>query len=78
MPKLTKIHNIRACSLGVQYRACLLQINVESFGLKVTGNILQCFCYLNENFCELNLPDEINLQNRAVVYVGNSGLLLKM
>lgn len=51
---------------------------METFGLKVTGNILQCFCYQNESFCELNLPDEINLQNRAMVHVGNSGLLLKM
>lgn len=51
---------------------------MESFGLKVTGNILQFSCYQNESFCELNRPDEISLQNRAVVYVGNSSLLLKI
>lgn len=78
MPKLIKIHNIRACSLWTLCRACLLQINVEPFGLKVTVNIFQCFCYQNKSFCELNLPDEINFQNRPVVHVGNSGLLLKM
>lgn len=49
-----------------------------SFGLKVTANIFQCFWYQNESFCELSFPGEINLQNRPVVYVGNSSLLLKM
>lgn len=78
VPKLIKIHNIRACSLGTLCRVCLLQINVESYGLKVTGNIFQRFWCQNESFCELNLPDEINLQNRLVVCVGNSGVLLNM
>lgn len=51
---------------------------MESFGLKVSINIFQCFYDQNESFCELNFPDKISLQNRPVVYVGNSVLLLKM